>query len=142
MKLETYLAKTNKSIETFAQEAGISAQAIYKYLRGERIPRKEFLTRLAKVTGGEVTANDFLEWREMDRFIVPRRIKPAAGTQPVPRHRQRVACQPAQVSASAWRLEPCVEPLTRHRRAQRDRILPALPAHQRLGGRESCIVIE
>ena len=61
MKLEAYLAKTQQSIEAFAQEAGISAQAIYKYLRGERIPRKEFLTRLAKITGGEVTANDFID---------------------------------------------------------------------------------
>ncbi|MDE3015719.1 MAG: pyruvate dehydrogenase (acetyl-transferring) E1 component subunit alpha [Pseudomonadota bacterium] len=61
MKLEAYLAETRQSIESFAQEAGISAQAIYKYLRGERIPRKEFLTRLAKITGGEVTANDFLD---------------------------------------------------------------------------------
>ena len=61
MKLEAYLNKNHKSIEEFAQEAGISAQAIYKYLRGERLPRKEFLNRLAAVTGGEVTANDFLD---------------------------------------------------------------------------------
>ncbi len=61
MKLEAYLTKNQKSIEEFAQEAGISAQAIYKYLRGERIPRKEFLTRMAAATGGEVTANDFLD---------------------------------------------------------------------------------
>ena len=61
MKLEAYLNKTRKSIEEFAQETGISAQAIYKYLRGERLPRKEFLNRLAVITGGEVTANDFLD---------------------------------------------------------------------------------
>ncbi len=61
MKLEAYLNKTHQSIEDFAQEAGISAQAIYKYLRGERLPRKEFLNRLAAVTNGEVTANDFLD---------------------------------------------------------------------------------
>jgi pyruvate dehydrogenase E1 component alpha subunit len=61
MKLEAYLTKNQKSIEEFAQEAGISAQAIYKYLRGERTPRKEFLTRVVAVTNGEVTANDFLD---------------------------------------------------------------------------------
>ncbi len=61
MKLDAYLQKTNKSIEELSQETGISAQAIYKYLRGERIPRKEFFTKLAEATGGQVTANDFLD---------------------------------------------------------------------------------
>lgn len=61
MKLDDYLQKTNKSIEELSQETGISAQAIYKYLRGERIPRKEFFTKIAAATGGQVTANDFLD---------------------------------------------------------------------------------
>ena len=61
MKLEAYLTKHQISIEDFAKDAGISAQAIYKYLRGERTPRKEFLTRMAAATHGEVTANDFLD---------------------------------------------------------------------------------
>ncbi len=61
MKLDAYLQKSKKSIEELSQETGISAQAIYKYLRGERIPRKEFFTKIAAATGGEVTANDFLD---------------------------------------------------------------------------------
>lgn len=64
MKLDAYLEHTGKSVEELSKESGISAQALYKYIRGERTPRKEYFSKLAAATDGQVTANDFLDLPE------------------------------------------------------------------------------
>lgn len=61
MKLSCYLSENNLKATEFAAEAEISLPAVYKYLRGERIPNKRVMPKITKATNGLVTANDFFE---------------------------------------------------------------------------------
>jgi hypothetical protein len=61
MKLQAYLSEKDISLETFAKLVGASTFGVRKWIRGERLPRKNALKRIGEVTGGEVTAVDFLD---------------------------------------------------------------------------------
>ena len=61
MRLVDYLQKTCRTPEWLAKEAGCTAQAAYKYIRGERIPRHDIMQRIHAATEGAVTANDFYD---------------------------------------------------------------------------------
>ena len=59
MKLKDYLSQNDISVETFAESIGVTRFAIYKWTAGVRVPRREVIEKIADVTGGSVTPNDF-----------------------------------------------------------------------------------
>jgi hypothetical protein len=61
MRLNDFIEKNSPSVEAFALNAGLSADAIRKYLRGERTPRRKSITKIIDATQGQVTANDFYD---------------------------------------------------------------------------------
>lgn len=66
MKLSAYMRKHDLSIEQLAEMIGdCSVSGLRKWLSEERVPRKDQIERINKVTKGEVRADDFydLEYR-------------------------------------------------------------------------------
>jgi len=61
MTLKQYLAQHNIPPDRFAGELGVSIPTIYRYLSGDRFPTPDNLRRIRDMTGGAVTANDFLD---------------------------------------------------------------------------------
>lgn len=59
MILRDYLDRHDIAVATFAQTVGVSVQALYRYIKHERMPRRAEMQRIASATDGEVTANDF-----------------------------------------------------------------------------------
>lgn len=59
MKLSTYLELNDLSHEEFSKKIFVTATAVRRYSSGARIPRLDVMDRIAKETGGTVTANDF-----------------------------------------------------------------------------------
>jgi len=60
MKLKIWLETKGIRPATFAKQLGCSHTTIGRYLNGERLPRRNILMKIDKVTEGEVTANDFI----------------------------------------------------------------------------------
>lgn len=60
MTLREFLASTDKSVAEFAKDLGESEHTVRKWVRGERIPRREAMRRIIDFTGGRVTAADLL----------------------------------------------------------------------------------
>lgn len=62
MKLDQYLAINGLTDDAFAQTLGVAHRlTVNRYRRGLRVPRPSIMRRIAEVTGGQVTANDFIE---------------------------------------------------------------------------------
>jgi DNA-binding transcriptional regulator YiaG len=59
MQLKTYLSDKEMSVADFAKSIGHSEAAVKKWLRGERIPRREALAKIREITGGSVLPADF-----------------------------------------------------------------------------------
>jgi transcriptional regulator with XRE-family HTH domain len=59
MDLHAYLTANNISTAQFAAWLGVSPQAVFRYLSGERVPRRDVLARIAAVTHSQVLPNDF-----------------------------------------------------------------------------------
>ena len=64
MQLSEYLESSSVDRKTFAETLGVHPDTLYKWQRGERLPRREMMRRIADETSGAVTANDFFEMRE------------------------------------------------------------------------------
>jgi DNA-binding transcriptional regulator YdaS (Cro superfamily) len=60
MRLDLYLEKSNTPVETFASEIGVHRTSVYRFIKGLAFPRPTTLQRIAEVTKGKVTANDFI----------------------------------------------------------------------------------
>ena len=58
--LERYLTKGGITVEEFAARIGVTANSVYRYKAGKRVPRREVLQKIATATDGKITANDFL----------------------------------------------------------------------------------
>jgi len=58
--LKSYLDKNHLTYEAFAESIGVSVSTAWRYANGERIPRPKHMRRIAEVTQGWVTANDFM----------------------------------------------------------------------------------
>ena len=58
--LRKYLAKSESSMEGFAEEVGVSIFAVRKWLSGERVPRDRTKLRIAKATGDLVKVQDWI----------------------------------------------------------------------------------
>lgn len=59
MKLSEYLKINGIRIGDFASKIGVTEQAVYKYVRGERLPRPAVMAAISAESGGAVTSNDF-----------------------------------------------------------------------------------
>lgn len=60
MKLIDYLRTHHISPRDFKKKIGVdSLNTIYRYMRGERIPRADIMERIVEATGGAVQPNDF-----------------------------------------------------------------------------------
>nr|DAU21534.1 MAG TPA: Helix-turn-helix XRE-family like protein [Caudoviricetes sp.] len=59
MDLRSFLFKNALSSEVFAQKIGISVGAVNHYINGRRIPAAKVMRKIAEVTRGAVTPNDF-----------------------------------------------------------------------------------
>lgn len=57
--LGRYLQTAGTPIEEFAARIGVSMQAIYRYLDGERIPARDVMAKIVRATSGSVQPNDF-----------------------------------------------------------------------------------
>lgn len=61
MKLTAYLQERKLSVEAFAELVECDPTTIWRAATGRSIPRRALLLRIMEVTGGKVTANDFIE---------------------------------------------------------------------------------
>jgi transcriptional regulator with XRE-family HTH domain len=59
MQLRTYLDEKGISPAAFAAQIPVSGAALYRYMAGERIPRRAILERITHLTRGAVSASDF-----------------------------------------------------------------------------------
>jgi transcriptional regulator with XRE-family HTH domain len=72
MSLDKYLTDNSIPPGDFAKRIGVSAQALYRYRTGQRVPEWAVLERIKEATGGTITNDDFLD-------LISSR-KPRAGT--------------------------------------------------------------
>lgn len=61
MKLIDYLESKKEPYPTFAKKIGVSLQSLYRYTKGDRIPERDVMAKITKVTKGEVNANSFYQ---------------------------------------------------------------------------------
>ncbi len=78
MKLRSWLDKNDKSIAWLAREAGLSIPYVWRLIPRdgnppERTPSLKAATAIAKVTNGDVTANDFTDWEPPKKRPRPKR---------------------------------------------------------------------
>lgn len=59
MKLSEYLSEKGIPHREFAEQIGVSAEAVRLYLLGERTPRRAVIQAIVASTDGRVTPNDF-----------------------------------------------------------------------------------
>ena len=61
MLLKDHLRAASETPASFAPRIGVSVQTLYRYLSGDRFPTPWNLRRIREVTGGAVTADDFVD---------------------------------------------------------------------------------
>lgn len=66
-KLREYRSAHGLSQENFARSVGVQKAAISRIEQGKRIPSMSLISRICEVTGGELTANDFMPERSPDQ---------------------------------------------------------------------------
>jgi len=66
MQLSTYIQKTNIRQAIIAEKVGVSPATVCRWLKLERFPNSYHMAKIAAVTGGKVTANDFM--RQFDEI--------------------------------------------------------------------------
>ena len=59
MELRRYLDNQDLPVAEFAETIGVTVQALYRYINGERIPKREIMDRIVRATCGRVTPSDF-----------------------------------------------------------------------------------
>lgn len=59
MELRQYLDDREMPVAAFAERIGVTVQALYRYINGERIPKREIMDRIVRATCGRVTPSDF-----------------------------------------------------------------------------------
>lgn len=61
MTLQEFIkANPDLVISDFARRLGVARQTLYAWGRGEQMPRPHHILRVEALTGGRVTANDFM----------------------------------------------------------------------------------
>lgn len=72
MKLKIWLVTNKMSVGDFAEALGYERTLVSKWIGGHYFPRPQKLIKIMDYTGGEVTANDFLEdWEEVHFPVEP-----------------------------------------------------------------------
>ena len=61
MKLKSYRTEKNITLADLAAKVGVSEVAMSRYERGERIPRRDVMSKIEQVTDGAVQPNDFFD---------------------------------------------------------------------------------
>ena len=61
MRLIDWMKAHGKTRDAVAREGGFSRHTVQSWMQGRARPRAEMQRRLTEYTGGEVTANDFVE---------------------------------------------------------------------------------
>lgn len=61
MQLSQWLAENEITSAEFADNIGVTSEAVRLYLRGARFPRRGVLADISDATKGAVTANDFAD---------------------------------------------------------------------------------
>ncbi len=61
MKLGKFLDERGLTCGEFGEQVGVSTEAVRLWASDQRIPKKEFMEKIADVTAGSVTANDFYQ---------------------------------------------------------------------------------
>jgi transcriptional regulator with XRE-family HTH domain len=59
MKLKDYLASKSITAAEFGRRIKVSQAAVTRYAAGDRIPEPDIMRRIARITGGIVSPNDF-----------------------------------------------------------------------------------
>jgi len=59
--LRRYRSEHGLSRRQVAEAVGVDEMSIGRYERGERMPRRQVLKRLIAMSGGQLTADDFLD---------------------------------------------------------------------------------
>lgn len=75
MKLNDYLTSRGLTPEAFAELIEIDPVSVRRYVQETRRPKWDVAARIARVTGGEVTANDFLP--EAPPEVLKRKTRPS-----------------------------------------------------------------
>lgn len=60
MTLSDYIAAHRMTQDEFAELIGVTQPSVGRWIAGERMPRPDTLRRIAELTAGAVTANDFM----------------------------------------------------------------------------------
>ena len=59
MQLRRWLDNRDITVADFAARIGVTAQAVHRYVAGERVPRRDVMERIKRATRGAVQPNDF-----------------------------------------------------------------------------------
>lgn len=62
MQLGSYLATRAIPHAEFARAINVTTTALYRYIDGDRVPRRDILAKIAEVTAGAVQPNDFFDF--------------------------------------------------------------------------------
>lgn len=63
MTLSEYLQLHGLSPAAFGRKIKVTKMAVYRYLDGSRVPKRDVMARIKRVTKDEVTADSFLSAR-------------------------------------------------------------------------------
>ena len=61
MKLRNWLSDNKIAVAEFARRIGVRRSAVYRYLDGDRIPKRDAMRRIVAATQGAVRPDDFLD---------------------------------------------------------------------------------
>ena len=61
MDLSQHLKCTGETPASFAKRIGCSTQAVYRYIKGQRIPRPAMMRKIMDAANGAVTPTDFIQ---------------------------------------------------------------------------------
>ena len=61
MKLSQFLDTKKVSPSEFAEQTGVSAVSVRRYVAGQRVPRPSIMRRIGEATAGQVSRGDFYD---------------------------------------------------------------------------------
>lgn len=78
MKLADWIAEKDLTHAEVAELLEVEQPTVSRYVNGTRRPRDRHMVKIVAVTGGKVTANDFLPEAEAQPTVKPEDERPAA----------------------------------------------------------------
>ena len=77
MRLGEWLKQNEKTPAQLAEEMGVKRSTVSRWVKGQ-MPNVPAVLRIIEITGGKVTANDFLPEAEAQPTVKPEDERPAA----------------------------------------------------------------